>query len=230
MLLILTWVGGAVVASGIMARWAMKRGRLALRQQHYLAARGYLERAARHDAFRIEAITLGAEAAIFAGRPADACDAINTVFLHQQQMSPPAVSIRVRLLRGIAECLLGRPMAGRQELAAIPRAEASIDGLLAAAQACVLARDRVGALQLCDELEREGVADPVAGRVQLCRSAIFFHAGKWAEALAALPHENQCTPEDAIVCRRIRQDLGEKIAAQEGAHLGTSVHLEHEIM
>jgi hypothetical protein len=28
-----------------------------------------------------------------------------------------------------------------------------------------------------------------------------------------LPREEQCTPADGIVCRRIREELGEKIAA-----------------
>jgi hypothetical protein len=211
----LMWLGAAV-GSKQMARRAMKRGLGAMGRQDFVAAHRHLKRAARHDALRREAMDLSAEAAICAGRPADALHAINTFLLDNGQTAEMAMemrSTRVRLLRGIAGCMLGRAVAARRELAAIPREEATADELLAAAQACVMAGDAAGARQLCGELEGGGIAGAIGGRVRLCRSAIFFQAGRWAEALAALPREEQCTPADGIVCRRIREELGEKIAA-----------------
>ena len=53
-------------------------------------------------------------------RPADALFAINTLLLEQEHSQKPAPrSARVRLLRGLAGCMLGRAAAARPQSAAI---------------------------------------------------------------------------------------------------------------
>jgi thioredoxin-like negative regulator of GroEL len=210
MVLTLTWLSTAVMAPAAMARRAMKQGHAALARKNYVAARPHLERAARYEPLREEAICLMAEASLYAGKAADALYALNTLLMEQDQFGKPR-SARVRLLRGIAGCILGRSAAARRELAAIPKTQASVDELLAAAQACILSEDYAGAQQLLDALDAHQLgAGAVAARVQLCRAAIYYRTGHVERALAALPSAHDCSPPDAALCRQIRRSIEQR--------------------
>ncbi|MGN6367578.1 MAG: hypothetical protein ACTHN5_04890 [Phycisphaerae bacterium] len=217
MVLTLTWLSTAVMAPAAIARRAMKQGHAALARKNFIAARPHLERAARYEPLREEAICLMAEASLYAGKAADALYALNTLLMEQDQYGKPR-SPRVRLLRGIAGCILGRATAARRELAAIPKTQASVDELLAAAQACILSEDYPGAQQLLDSLDAHQLgAGAVAARVQLCRAAIYYRTGRYSKALDALPAPHDCSPPDASLCRQIRRGIEQRL--QRDAHV-----------
>src|ERR1700743_2918340 len=106
MVLTLTWLSTAVMAPAALARRAMKQGHAALARKNFVEARPHLERAARYEPLREEAICLMAEASLYAGKASDALYALNTLLMEQDQYGKPR-SPRVRLLRGIAGCILG---------------------------------------------------------------------------------------------------------------------------
>ena len=215
MVLTLTWLSTAVMAPAALARRAMRQGHAALERKNFVAARPHLERAARYEPLREEAICLMAEASLYAGKAADALYALNTLLMEQDQFGKPR-SPRVRLLRGIAGCILGRSAAARRELAAIPKSQASVDELLAAAQACILSGDYPGALQLLDVLDAHQLgAGAVAARVQLCRASIHYRRGDWEKTLDALPNSHDCSPPDAALCRQIRRALEQRLQPRE---------------
>jgi tetratricopeptide (TPR) repeat protein len=199
------------MAPAAMARRAMRQGHAALARKNFVAARPHLERAARYEPLREEAICLMAEASLYAGKAADALYALNTLLMEQDEFGKPR-SPRVRLLRGIAGCVLGRSGAARRELAVIPKSQASVDELLAAAQACILSEDFPGAQTLLDTLEGHQLgAGAVAARVQLCRAAIYYRTGRVEKAVAALPDAHDCSPPDAALCRQIRRSIEQRI-------------------
>ena len=68
MLLMLAWLSNAVMAPAAKARRAMRCGQAALARKNFVAARPHLERAARYEPLREEAICLMAEASLCAGR------------------------------------------------------------------------------------------------------------------------------------------------------------------
>src|SRR5215467_2449163 len=116
MLLTFTWLGSAIAAPALLAKRAFRQGHAAFHRSDFEAARRHLERAARYEPLREEAICLLAEAALQDRRPSDALYALNTLLLEQEQFprsgaglsgSARARSARVRLLRGIAGCVLG---------------------------------------------------------------------------------------------------------------------------
>jgi outer membrane protein assembly factor BamD (BamD/ComL family) len=198
------------MAPAVFARRAMKQGHAALARKNFAAARPHLERAARYEPLREEAICLMAEASLYAGKAADALYALNTLLLEQDQFGKPR-SPRVRLLRGIAGCILGRSAAARRELAAIPKSQASVDELLAAAQACILSGDYSGAMLQLDALDSHQLGmGPVAARVQLCRAAVHYRRGDWQKAMDALPHDRDCSPPDAAICRQIGREVEQR--------------------
>jgi hypothetical protein len=211
MVLMFTWLSAAVVGPAVLAKRALKQGQIALARKNYAVARAYLEKAARHQPLREEAICLLAEASLYAGKPTEALYALNSLLLEQDQLFGRPRSPRVRLLRGIAGCMLGRPAAARRELAGIPRAEASIDDLLAAAQACVQYTDAAGAQQLLEALNSEPIEGPLAARVKLCQAALYYRLGAWEKSLESLPSPSDCSPPDAAVCQRVGQELAEKV-------------------
>lgn len=209
MVFTLTWLGSAVFAPGFRGQRALRRGQTALQRRNYADARKHLEKAASFPPLREEALCLLAEAALHAHRPSDALHALNTLLLDHDALgsgSRPR-SPRVRLLRGIAGCMVGRPAAARRELAAIPRESATLDDLLAAAQACVMSGDEPGALRLLEALDQVPLAPPLLGRVKLCRAALHYRMGDHPATLAALPPDEDCGPADATVARRIRAEL-----------------------
>ncbi len=210
MVFTLTWLGTAVLAPAMMGKRALRRGQAALRRRNYADARKHLERAAAYEPLREEAVCLMAEASLYAHKPSDALFALNTLLLEQDQGK--SRSPRVRLLRGIAGCMVGRPAAARRELAGIPKEAANVDDLLAAAQACVMSGDESGAALLLDTLAAEAVGGALAARVRLCRAAVHYRAGNYGKALRALPPESDCSPPDAVTCKRIRAELEDKIA------------------
>ncbi len=184
--LTLAWLSTAMIAPAALARRALQRGKAALQNHNFAKARPHLERAARYEPLREEAVCLIAEASLHAHKPSDALYALNTLLLEQDQLGNPR-SPRVRLLRGIAGCMLGRPSAARRELAAIPKMQASVDELLAAAQACILSGDTAGTQQLLEALETHPLGEgPVGARVAICRSALHFRLGSWQKAMDAL--------------------------------------------
>src|SRR2546421_592724 len=136
MVLMLAWLGTAVAAPGFLARRSLRIGQTEMERRNFASARRHLERAARYEALRAAAVCLMAEAALQDKRPSDALYALNTLLLEQEQFPRPgffggsagsaarARSARVRLLRGIAGCVLGRASAARRELAAISKSEA----------------------------------------------------------------------------------------------------------
>jgi hypothetical protein len=205
-----TWLSAAVVGPAVLAKRALKQGQFALERKNYAAAKSHLERASRYQPLREEAICLLAEAALYSGKPTEALYALNSLLLEQDQLFGRPRSPRVRLLRGIAGCMLGRPAAARRELAGIPRVEASIDDMLAAAQACVQYTDAAGAQQLLEALSSEPIEGPLAARVKLCQAALYYRLGAWEKSLEALPAEGDCSPPDAAVCQRVRRELWEK--------------------
>ncbi|HVS69715.1 MAG TPA: hypothetical protein VHQ47_00500, partial [Phycisphaerae bacterium] len=214
MVFTLTWLGTAVLAPAAMAKRALRLGQAALRRRNYADARRHLERAAAYEPLREEAVCLMAEASLYANKPADALYALNTLLLEQQPGgggNSSARSPRVRLLRGIAGCMVGRPAAARRELAGIPKDAATVDDLLAAAQACVMSGDETGASQLLDALESHPIDGPLAARLKLCRAALHYRCGNYAKALDALPPDDDCSPPDAVTAKRIRTDLLQKI-------------------
>jgi tetratricopeptide (TPR) repeat protein len=212
MVLMLNWLSSTVMGPRVSAKRALQRGRLAFGRKNYADARLHLRQAARYEPLREEAVCLMAEAALLGGRPDEALHALNSLLLENDELGRKR-SPRVRLLRGIAGCILGRPAAARRELAAIPRAKASIDELLAATQACILCGDSAGSLQLLDALGTHSLGGALAARVQLCRAALHHRAGDWQSALNALPDDSDCSPPDAIVCQNIRAELLERFAA-----------------
>ena len=213
MVLMFTWLSAAVVGPAVMAKRSFRQGQAAFERKNYAAAKYHLEKAARHQPLREEAICLLAEASLYAGKPTEALYALNSLLLEQDQLFGRPRSPRVRLLRGIAGCMLGRPAAARRELAGIPRAEASIDDLLAAAQACVQYSDAGGAQQLFEALATEPLDGPLLARVKLCQSALYYRLGAWEKSLQYLPDENDCSPPDAAVCQRVRAELLEKVSS-----------------
>ena len=213
MVLTLTWLSTAVMAPAAFARRAMKQGHAAFARKNFAAARPHLERAARYEPLREEAICMMAEGSLYAGKAADALYALNTLLLEQDQFGKPR-SARVRLLRGIAGCILGRSAAARRELAAIPKSQASVDELLAAAQACILSGDSGGAMHQLDALDAHQLGTgPVAARVQLCRAGVYYRNGEWQRAIDALPHDRDCSPPDAATCRQIRRELEQRLTS-----------------
>ncbi len=211
MALTLSWLSAAVIGPAGVARRALRQGQAALEGRNFALARPHLERAARYEPLREEAICLIAEASLHSGKPSDALHALNTLLLEQDQAGTPR-SPRVRLLRGIAGCMLRRPSAARRELGAIPKNLASVDELLAAAQACILSGDAADTLQLLDALDTHALGKgPVAARVALCRAAHYFQLGEWAKSFAALPSELICSEADALVCHRARREIGQKL-------------------
>src|ERR1700761_5724283 len=112
MVLTLTWLSTAIMAPAALAHRAMKQGHAAFARKNFVAARPHLERAARYEPLREEAICLMAEASLYAGKAGDALYALNTLLMEQDQFGKPRSS-RVRLLRGIAGCILGRSAAAR---------------------------------------------------------------------------------------------------------------------
>ena len=202
MVLTLTWLGTAVAAPALRARRALRRGRRALLSRNLFEAQQHLRKAARFEPLREESVCLMAEASLYAHKPSDALFALNTLLMEQDAARPEgegaaARSPRVRLLRGIAGCMVGRPAAARRELAAISKSIATTDELLAAAQACILANDPPGAHALLDLLEGHPTAGTLRARIQLCRAALHFRAGAPAKSLAALPAEAECSTGDA---------------------------------
>jgi hypothetical protein len=224
MVLMLTWLGTAVVAPAFLARRALRQGHAAMERQHFAAARRHLERAARYEPLREEAVCLMAEAALQDHKPQDALYALNTLLLEQDQFGGRPRSARVRLLRGIAGCILGRAAAARRELAAISKSVATVDELLAAAQACVLSGDAGGAQHLLDMLDAQPLQGELAARVALCRSALYFRLSAWEKCLEALPPQDQCTPQDALMCGRVRDLVQEKLAAEGSRAAGPRTH------
>ena len=219
MVLTLTWLSTAVMAPAAIARRAMRQGHAALAKKNFVAARPHLERAARYEPLREEAICLMAEASLYAGKASDALYALNTLLMEQDQFGKPR-SARVRLLRGVAGCILGRSSAARRELAAIHKSEASVDELLAAAQACILSEDFAGAQTLLDALEGHQLgAGAVGARVQLCRASIDYRTGRWKRALEALPSPHDCSPPDAALCRQIRRSIEQRLAKESALAL-----------
>jgi len=224
MVLMLAWLGTAVAAPGFLARRALRIGQSEMERRNFAAARRHLERAARYEPLREEAVCLMAEAALQDRRPSDALYALNTLLLEQEQFPRPgsvvgnvgsaarARSARVRLLRGIAGCVLGRASAARRELAAISKSEASVDELLAAAQACVMSNDAGGAQHLLEQLESEPLGGELAARVKLCRAGLYYRLNAWEKCLEALPTEQECSPADSVVCRRVRVQVRERVA------------------
>jgi tetratricopeptide (TPR) repeat protein len=234
MVLTLTWIGSAIAAPAVLARRAFRQGHAAFHNRDYAKARRHLERAARYEPLREEAVCLMAEASLNDGRPSEALYALNTLLLEQDQLASSSSgshaggaaingggsgggggtgrrSARVRLLRGIAGCMLGRAAGARRELAAISKSQASVDELLAAAQACVLSGDAAGAQLLLEKLEAEALGGGLAARVKLVRAALYFRLSAWEKALDALPANDQCAPEDAVVVRQVRTILGQKL-------------------
>lgn len=224
MVLMLAWLGSAVAAPGFLARRALRHGQTAMERRNFAAARRHLERAARYEPLREEAVCLMAEASLQDRRASDALYALNTLLLEQDQFGRGALnaasagararSARVRLLRGIAGCVLGRSTAARRELAGISKSEATVDELLAAAQACVMSNDAGGAQHLLDQLESQGVAGELAARVKLCRGALYYRLNAWEKCLEALPSEKECSPTDALVCGRVRSQVQARVAAE----------------
>jgi hypothetical protein len=182
-----------------------------LRRRNYADARRHLERAAAYEPLREEAVCLMAEASLYAHKAGDALFALNTLLLEQDGGMAKGRSPRVRLLRGIAGCMVGRPAAARRELAGIPKESATVDDLLAAAQACVMSGDETGAGLLLDALASEPIGGVLAARVKLCRAAMHYRSGAWDKALASLPEEGDCSPPDAVTCKRIRAELQERL-------------------
>jgi thioredoxin-like negative regulator of GroEL len=222
MVLMLAWLGSAVAAPGFLARRALRHGQTAMERRNFAAARRHLERAARYEPLREEAVCLMAEASLQDRRASDALYALNTLLLEQDQFvrgglnsnaGARARSARVRLLRGIAGCVLGRSMAARRELAGISKSEATVDELLAAAQACVMSNDSGGAQHLLDQLESQGVGGELAARVHLCRAALYYRLSAWEKCLEALPLEKECSPADALVCGRVRSQVQARVPA-----------------
>jgi hypothetical protein len=192
-------------------------------RRNFALARRHLERAARYEPLREEAVCLMAEAALQDRRPSDALYALNTLLLEQDQFvrsggigstsaGTKARSARVRLLRGIAGCVLGRAAAARRELAAISKSEATVDELLAAAQACVMSSDSGGAQHLLEQLETQNIGGELAARVRLCRAALYFRLSAWEKCLEALPEDKDCSPADALTCSRIRSMVKDRLA------------------
>jgi hypothetical protein len=217
-LIVLTfaWLTSSILAPTLMAKRSLRLGHDALNRKQYAAARRHLERAARHEPLREQAVCLAAEADLLDRRPSEALYALNTLLLEQDQSGKPR-SPRVRLLRGLAGCLVGRAAAARRELGAIPKTDASVDELLAAAQACILCNDAAGAQLLLEQLTNsplQPIAGPLAARVQLCRAALYFRLGAWEKCLEALPVDSDCSPRDAITCRRVRLAIEEKLAEE----------------
>jgi hypothetical protein len=208
MVFTLTWLGTAVLAPAMMGKRALRLGQAALRRRNYADARRHLERAAAYEPLREEAVCLMAEASLHAHKPGDALFALNTLLL---EGGAKTRSPRVRLLRGIAGCMVGRPAAARRELAGIPKESATVDDLLAAAQACVMSGDEMGAGLLLDALSQEPIGGALAARMRLCRAAMHYRSGAWEKALAALPDEAECSPPDAVTCKRIRAELQERL-------------------
>ncbi len=205
MLLTVAWFSTALFTPSCIARRNLRLGREALARYEFSTARRFLQRAARHEPLREEAICLLAEADLVDRRPSDALFALNQLLLECEEAHKPR-SARVRLLRGIAGCMLGRAAAARRELAGILRSEATIDDLLAAAQACIMANDHAGAQQLLEDLEDspEPIGGRLAARIRICRAALYYRLNALEKALAALPPDDMCTPADAVACRRAR--------------------------
>jgi hypothetical protein len=228
MVLTLTWLGSAIAAPAVLARRALRQGHLAFHNRDYAKARRHLERAARYEPLREEAVCLMAEASLNDRHPSEALYALNTLLLEQDQLGNSEGSragirprsARVRLLRGIAGCMLGRAAGARRELAAISKSQATVDELLAAAQACVLSGDAAGAQLLLEKLEAEPLVGGLAARVKLVRAALYFRLCAWEKALAALPANEECAPEDAVVVRQVRTILGHKLRAAEQVAAG----------
>jgi hypothetical protein len=217
MVLSFLWLGSCTVAPRLWARRALKRGTAALERREFPSARHYFRDAARYEPFREEALCLLAETDLLDRKPSHALKVLNSYLAHDRHRAGPR-SARFRLLRGLAGCLLGRVGAARRELAAIPKSEASVDELLAAAQACVLCQDAAGAHQLLDKIECDSaIAGGLAGRVRICRAALYFRLGAWEKCLDALPDDEICSPPDAAICRHIRELVMQKIAEGETA-------------
>lgn len=215
--LTLAWLGTSIIGPAIFARRALRRGYDALECGELATARRHLDRAARYLPLRERAVCLLAETDLREGRPSDALFSLNTLLLEQDQLNRDAPrSARVRLLRGLAGCMLGRAAAARRELAAISKTEASIDEMLAACQACLLCHDLAGAQQLLEKLDAAAAYQPIAGelgaRIRLCRAALYFRLGAFEKSLTHLPDPADCSPPDSRATKRIRGLLERKLA------------------
>ena len=153
-------------------------------RKNFVAARPHLQRAARFEPLREEAICLMAEASLCAGRAGEALYALNTLLMEQDQGREAAIEVRVRLLRrGSQGACWGGRWRARRELAAIPKSQASVDELLAAAQACILSEDFPGKRSKVSgcwmRIHWEGAR--WRRRVRLCRAAIDYRTGRLLE-------------------------------------------------
>lgn len=215
----LTWYALASSLPGFSARRALRRGRRALAGHAYPKAARYFKRAAAYEPLREDAVCLLAEAALRDRRPSDALYAINTLLMEHETVpprgsaappvaAPPTRSPRVRLLRALAGCMLGRGLAARRELAEV--VEHTLDHRVATAQACLIAGDAAGALEILEGVAPEAVSGALATRVQLCRAAAWYRLGAWTAAQRALPAEECCTRRDAATVRRVREEIARR--------------------
>jgi hypothetical protein len=74
-----------------------------------------------------------------------------------------------------------------------------------------MSNDAAGAQHLLEQLESEPLGGELAARVRLCRAALYYRLSAWEKCLETLPAEQECSPADALACRRVKGQLRERM-------------------